>query len=137
MAIGQVRTNGSAAANSVSAVSGAFNLGGYQPLLLVFTQTSVATADTGGAGSAIVEGNRTKAIRAIAQFGTILATDSGSSTGAVAVLVDQGSFNQVAGATTAGAFGGVIDAVAAATGTSAATLTKSYGFTSAGVWTLA
>ncbi len=137
MAIGQVRTSGSVATNSTTAVSGAFNFGGYQPLLLVFTQTGVATADTGGSGSAIVEGTRTKAIRAIAQFGTILATDSASGTGAVAVLVDQATFNQAAGATTAGAFGAVIDAVAAATGTSAATLTKSYGFTSAGVWTLA
>jgi hypothetical protein len=136
MAIGQVRTNGSAATNSTTAVSGAFNFGGYQPLLLVFTQTGVATADTGGSGSAIVEGTRTKAIRAIAQYGTILATDSASGTGAVAVLVDQATFNQAAGTTTAGAFGAVIDAVAAATGTSAATLTKSYGFTSAGVWTL-
>lgn len=136
MAIGQVRTNGSVAAGSVTA-GGGFNIGGYQPALLVFTQTSVATADTGGNGSAIVEGNRTKAIRAIAQFGTILATDSASGTGAIAVLVDDATFNTAAGATTAGAYGAVIDAVAAATGTSAATLTKSKGFTSAGVWTLA
>jgi hypothetical protein len=136
MAIGVVRTNGSVAAGSTT-LGGNMNIGGYQPALLVFTQTSIATADTGGAGSAIVEGNRSKAIRAIAQFGTILATDSASGTGAIAVLVDDATFNTAAGSTTSGAYGAVIDTIAAATGTAASTLTKSKGFTSAGVWTLA
>lgn len=136
MAIGQVRTNGAPAIGSVTA-GGGFNIGGYQPRLIKFAQTDVATADTGGSGSAIVEGNRTKAIRAIAQFGTILATDTASATTALTVLVDDATFNKGAGATTAGAYGAVIDAVAAATGTSAATVTTSAGFTSAGVWTLA
>ena len=63
MAIGQVRTNGGPAA-------GAFY--GYQPTFLKITGTGVGTADTGGAGSAIVEGNWAKALRAIATVGTIV-----------------------------------------------------------------
>jgi hypothetical protein len=136
MAIGQVRVNGAPAIGDV-ANGGGFNIGGYQPRLIKIAQTGIATADTGGAGSAIVEGTRTKAIRAIAQFGTILATDSASATTAITVLVDDATFNKAAGATTAGAYGAVIDAVAAATGTSAGAVTTSAGFTSAGVWTLA
>lgn len=132
MAIGAVRTNGSIP------TSGSFQYG-YQPLLLKIAGTGIATADTGGAGSAIVEGTRTKAVRAIATLGQILAVDTGSATTAVTVLVDDATFNKGAGETTAGAYGALKDAIAAATGVAVGdqTVTTSSAFTSAGVWTLA
>ncbi len=47
---------------------------GYQPLFFKVTNTAdnVGTADTGGAGSAIVEGNFTKALRAIQERASIV-----------------------------------------------------------------
>ena len=56
---------------------------GYQPIFFKITNgaDSVGTADTGGAGSAIVEGNFTKAIRAIQERASIVVlgerTDNG------------------------------------------------------------
>ena len=78
MAIGQVRTNGGPAA-------GAFY--GYQPTFLLVTGTNIGTADTGGAGSAIVEGNWSKALRAIATVGSIVFVGPRSDDGFV-VAVD-------------------------------------------------
>lgn len=132
MAIGAIRTNGSIP------TSGSFQYG-YQPLLVKVAGTGVATVDTGGAGTAITEGTRTKAVRAIATLGQILAVDTASATTAVTVLVDDATFNKGAGATTAGAYGALKDAVAAATGVAVGdlTITTSSAFTSAGVWTLA
>jgi hypothetical protein len=138
MAIGAVRTNGSIP------TSGSFQYG-YQPLLLKIAGTGIATADTGGKdpstdrSSPIVEGTRTKAVRAIATLGQILAVDTGSATTAVTVLVDDATFNKGAGATTAGAYGALKDAIAAATNVAVGdqTVTTSSAFTSAGVWTLA
>ena len=46
-------------------------LGGYQQTFLKITGTNVGTADSGGAGTAITEGNFTKAIRAIQTVATI------------------------------------------------------------------
>ena len=54
MAIGQVRTNGAPAA------AGFY---GYQPLVLKIAATNVGTADSGGAGTAITEGNYTKTVQ--------------------------------------------------------------------------
>ena len=48
-----------------------FMLGGYQQTFLKITGTNVGTADSGGAGTAITEGNFTKAIRAIQTVATI------------------------------------------------------------------
>jgi hypothetical protein len=138
MALGQIRTNGFVA-SAQSDTTPLFNNAGYQPLLINVAGTGVATADTGGNGTAIVEGTRTRAVRAIATLGTVLATDSASATTAVTVLVDLASFNAGAGPTTSGAYGALKDAVSAATGVSVGslTVTTSTGFTSAGVWTLA
>ena len=44
---------------------------GYQQTFLKITGTNVGTADTGGAGTAITEGNFQKAIRAIQTVATI------------------------------------------------------------------
>lgn len=44
--------------------------GGYQTQYFLVTGTNVGTADSGGAGSAITEGNHSKAIRAIQTVAT-------------------------------------------------------------------
>ena len=48
-----------------------FMLSGYQQTFLKVTGTNIGTADTGGAGTAITEGNFTKSIRAIQTVATI------------------------------------------------------------------
>jgi hypothetical protein len=114
---------------------------GYQPLVLKFAAAGVATLDTQATPtSAIVEGTRTKAIRAIARFGSILMTDDADATTAVTVIVDGATFNRGTG--TGGLatqdtldFSGVKAAVDAATGTST-TLTKGASLNSDGTWAL-
>lgn len=116
--------------------------GGYQPLVLKFAASGIATLDTQATPtSAIVEGTRTKALKAISRFGTIVMTDDASATTAVTVIVDGASFNRGTG--TGGLatqdtldFSGVKAAVDAATGTSS-TLTTGVALTSAGAWSLA
>lgn len=44
--------------------------GGYQTTYLLITGTGVGTADSGGSGSAITEGNWTKAVRAVQTVAT-------------------------------------------------------------------
>ena len=58
--------------------------GGYQPLVLKFAASGIATLDTtNGTTGVITEGTRTKALKAIAQWGTIVMTDDASATTAV------------------------------------------------------
>jgi len=45
---------------------------GYQPIFLKVAGTNVGTADTGGSGSAVVEGNFQKAVRAIQRVASIV-----------------------------------------------------------------
>jgi hypothetical protein len=115
---------------------------GYQPLILKFAASGVATLDTQATvTSAIVEGTRTKALRAIATYGTILMTDDADATTSLTVMVDGASFNRGTG--TGGlatqdtlTFAGVKAAVDAATGTST-TLTTSTALNSDGTFTYA
>jgi hypothetical protein len=115
---------------------------GYQPLVLKFAASGVATLDTQATvTSAIVEGTRTKALKAIARFGTIIMTDDADATTAVTVIVDGASFNRGTG--TGGLatqdtvdFSGVKAAVDTATGTST-TLTTGSALNSDGTWQLA
>ena len=115
---------------------------GYQPLVLKFAASGVATLDTQATPtSAIVEGTRTKALRAIANWGTILMTDNADATTSVTVIVDGASFNRgtgVGGLATQDTltFAGVKAAVDAATGTST-TLTKGDALKSDGTFSLA
>jgi hypothetical protein len=51
-------------------VAEGFLISGYSQTFLKITGTNVGTADTGGAGSAITEGNFSKAIRAIQTIAT-------------------------------------------------------------------
>ena len=61
---GMIRTNGSVVAGTLT--------GGYQMTFLKIAGTNVATADTGGGTAAIVEGNFTKAVRALSTIATIV-----------------------------------------------------------------
>lgn len=65
---------------------------GYQPVFLKVADTNVGTADTGGGTTAIVEGNYTKAIRAIGQLGSIVYLGTRANNQFVVVL-DKASAN--------------------------------------------
>lgn len=113
MAIGQVRVNGAPAA-------GGFY--GYQPLVIKVAATNVGTADSGGNGSAIVEGNYSKTVRAVQQLGSMVVLGA-QTNNTFACIVDGATFNGGAGQTTAGAYGALKDAVASATGISVGSIT--------------
>ena len=72
---------------------------GYQPLFFKVTNgaDSVGTGDTGGAGSAIVEGNFTKSIRAIQERASIVILGARTNNGFV-VAVDGATANAFDGA---------------------------------------
>jgi hypothetical protein len=114
---------------------------GYKIILYVdAAYAGVATLDTVDATTGVItDGTRAKALRAISTLGTIVMTDTASATTAITVMVDGASFNQGAGATTAGAFGALKDAIFAATGvaTTDQVVTSGNGFTSAGAFNLA
>lgn len=79
--------------------------GGYQPLFIKIAGTGIGADDTGGSGTAITEGARTKALRVIQTLGTILMTDDSDGNNNVTVIVDGGSFNRGVGPTTNAEFG--------------------------------
>ena len=90
---------------------------GYQPKFVLVTASNKFTADTGGAGVAIVEGGYTKAVRAAQSVGSIVilaARDSGSDY--FTCVFDAATVNSGAGETTAGDWGALIDAMASAVG---------------------
>ena len=124
---------------NVTGQKGAF-LGGYQPLFIKVAGTGVATLDTVDATTGVItDGTRAKSLRAISTLGTVVMTDTASATTAITVMVDGASFNQGAGATTAGTFGALKDAVSAATSIAVGslTVTSGSGITSAGALDLA
>jgi hypothetical protein len=97
---------------------------GYQPLIVKVAGTGIATLDTQATPtSAIVEGTRSKALKAIATFGSILMTDDADATTALTVIVDGASFNQGNSNTVTTGFGLLKAAVAAATGVSSGSIT--------------
>jgi hypothetical protein len=113
---------------------------GYQPLIIKIAGTGIATLDTQAtATSAIVEGTRTKALRAVATFGSVLMTDDADATTALTVIVDGGSFNQGNSNTVTTGFGLLKAAVAAATGVASGsiTITSSSVLNSDGTFTFA
>jgi hypothetical protein len=68
---------------------------GYQPLVLKFTGSNLFNSDSvNGTTGAITDGPRTKAIRAIATFGSILMVDRNNNNDALTVIVDGASFNR-------------------------------------------
>jgi hypothetical protein len=113
---------------------------GYQPLVIKIAGTGIATLDTQATPtSAIVEGTRSKALKAVATFGSILMTDDGDATTALTVIVDGATFNQGNSNTTTTGFGLLKAAVAAATGVSSGSITITSGasLNSDGTWALA
>jgi hypothetical protein len=113
---------------------------GYQPLVIKIAGTGIATLDTQATPtSAIVEGTRSKALKAVATFGSILMTDDADATTALTVIVDGATFNQGNSNTTTTGFGLLKAAVAAATGVSSGsiTITSSTSLNSDGTFTYA
>lgn len=129
MAIGQIRTNGAPAA------AGFY---GYQPLVIKVAATAGFGADTGGAGTAIVEGGYTKAVRAMQQFGSIVVLGA-QTANTFTAIVDAATFNAGPGAVTSGAYGALRDAMAAATGVAvgSVTVTTSSALNGDGTFTFA
>jgi hypothetical protein len=110
---GQIRSgsteNGDAV--NVTGSEGAF-FSGYQPLVLRFTGSNDFNSDSISGTGAITDGTRTKAIRAINQFGSILMVDRNNNNDALTVIVDGASFNRGdADSNTGDNFGLVKDAV--------------------------
>jgi hypothetical protein len=113
---------------------------GYQPLLIKIAGTGIATLDTQATPtSAIVEGTRSKALKAVATFGSILMTDDGDATTALTVIVDGATFNQGNSNTVTTGFGLLKAAVSAATGVGSGgiTITSSTSLNSDGTFTYA
>jgi hypothetical protein len=97
---------------------------GYQPLIIKVAGTGIATLDTQATPtSVIVEGTRSKALKAIATFGSILMTDDADATTALTVIVDGATFNQGNSNTVTTGFGLLKAAVALATGVSSGGIT--------------
>jgi hypothetical protein len=113
---------------------------GYQPLIIKIAGTGIATLDTQATPtSAIVEGTRTKALRAVQTFGSVLMTDDADATTALTVIVDAATFNQGNSNTVTTGFGLLKAAVASATGVSSGsiTITSSSVLNSDGTFTFA
>jgi hypothetical protein len=113
---------------------------GYQPLIVKIAGTGIATLDTQATPtSEIVEGTRSKALKAVQTFGSILMTDDGDATTALTVIVDGATFNQGNSNTVTTGFGLLKAAVAAATGVSSGsiTITSSTSLNSDGSFTYA
>lgn len=96
-------------------LAGAFY--GLQPLVVKIATTNLLTADTGGGATEITEGGRTKAVRALQTVGSIVwlsAADAGVDN--LTAVVDGATVNNGAGLVTAGTWGALKDALAAAVG---------------------
>lgn len=125
--------------NGVIAVAGANY--GYAPLCIKIADSgnsfTAGVASTNGVAAA-TEGGYDKAVRAIQTLGSTIIIGT-QANGAFCAVVDGATFNAGAGATTAGAYGALKDAIASATGATVGNLTVTTGtvFTSAGVFTLA
>ena len=125
--------------NGVLSAAGAVY--GYDPLAIkIVDSTNGFTVGTQSADgvTASAEGGYDKVIRAIQTLGSTILISS-QANGAICVVVDGATFNQGAGATTAGAFGALKDAVVATGVADVGDLTVTSGtvFASTGAFTLA
>jgi hypothetical protein len=114
---------------------------GFQPLFIKIAGTGIATLDTQASPtSTVVLGTRSKALKAVAAFGTIVGVDRANATTALTVVVDANSFNTGNGAGGNGSdtndFSGLKAAVAAATGVSSGSITITAGYTIASAGTI-
>jgi hypothetical protein len=114
MAIGVSRVHGGPVAGGQQ---------GYQTTFLLVAGTNVGTADSGGAPAAIVEGNWSKAVRAIAGIGAIVFVGPRADGGFV-VGIDEATANAYVSANTDTDVAAAVQAaVRTATGVSGATAT--------------
>ena len=125
--------------NGVLSAAGAVY--GYDPLVIkIADSTSGFTAGTASADgvAAATEGGYDKVIRAIQTLGSTIII-SAQDNAAICVVVDGATFNAGAGATTAGAYGALKDAVVATGVASVGDLTVTTGTSLAatGAFTLA
>lgn len=124
------RFNGSPAAGSFY---------GYQFVVIkVANSNNVFTADSGGAGTAITEGGYSKAVKALAQIGSLIVLGT-QAAGTFTAIVDAATVNNGAGGTTSGAYGALKDAMVSQIGGSASdyTVTTSTALNGAGTFTYA
>jgi len=125
------------ASSNVTGSAGAF-LSGYQPLVLVVSGTNVGTADSVAGNGAITDGNRTKTLKAIQTFASIIMVDNAGSVNSVAVVIDGASANRTDGANeVAGDFVGLRAAIRTATSVSGATITYGEQLNSDGTFNIA
>ena len=124
------RYNGSPAAGSFY---------GYQFVVIkVANSNNVFTADSGGSGTAITEGGYSKAVKALAQIGSLIVLGT-QAAGTFTAIVDAATVNNGAGATTSGAYGALKDAMVSQIGGSASdyVVTTSSALNGAGTFTFA
>ena len=125
--------------NGVLSAAGAVY--GYDPLCIKIADSTngftVGTQSADGV-AASVEGGYDKVIRAIQTLGSTILI-SAQANGAISVVVDGATFNAGPGATTAGAYGALKDAVVATGVADVGDLTITTGtvFASTGAFTLA
>jgi len=114
---------------------------GYSPLVVrVIDSGNSFTADTTNATTGVItEGGYSKAVKAIQTVGSIIILGARTDAGSICAIVDGPSVNQGAGATTAGAFGALRDAIVAATGATIGNVSVTSGtvLANTGAFTLA
>jgi hypothetical protein len=120
---------------------GAGQFFGYTPLVILVSAAGKFTADTGGAGVAIVEGGYAKALKAVQTVGSVVWL-AARAANTFAVIVDQPTFNQgdgVAGSGVTTGFGALKAALAVNCGGAASDYTVTSGsvFAGDGTFTLA
>ena len=114
MAIGAIRTNGGPVAGGQQ---------GYQTSFLLIAGTNVGTADTGGAGTAITEGTWSKALRAVAAYGSIVFVGPRANNGFVVGIDEATASAYISANTNTDVAAAIQAAVRTATGVSGATVT--------------
>lgn len=128
---------GGGAGVNVTGSAGAF-FSGYQPLVLVVAGTNVGTADSVAGDGAITVGNRSKTLKTIQNFASIIMIDNASDVDHVAVIIDGASANRTDGANEiAGDFVGLRAAIRTATAVSGATITYGEQLNSDGTFNIA
>lgn len=97
---------------------------GLAPTVVLISRANVFTADTGGGTTAITEGGRTQAVRALLTVASIVwLGKQHSGNDYVCAIVDGNTFNTGAGGTTAGTYGALKDALVANVGGAAGNYT--------------
>jgi hypothetical protein len=96
---------------------------GYQTTFLLVAGTNVGTADTGGAPTEITEGTWSKALRAVAAYGSIVFVGPRANNGFIVGIDEATASAYVSANTDTDVAAAIQAAVRTATGVSGATLT--------------